>query len=115
MAEEEARVSVLQSIPESMRTILTPILHEYEARETIEAKFVKAIDKIEPVVHLLNPIGKDLLNRMGTTRAQHDSIKLPYFKPFPVINRFYDVAIEKMDSEGYFRDPDTSLQHQEPQ
>jgi len=101
-AEVEAMKTVLESVPQSMRDMIAAIVEEYETRETTEAKFVKAIDKIEPVIQLLNDNGKELLHRMGTTREQHDSIKLPYFLPFPTIKAFYDVAIEKMDREGYF-------------
>lgn len=104
-AEEKARLEVFKSIPESMVEKVSDLIQEYEARETIESKFVKAIDKIEPVIQLFNDEGRSLLHRMGTTRQLHDSIKLPYFKPFPVITSFYDFSIEEMDSKGFFVDP----------
>lgn len=100
--EVEAQAQVLDSVPQSMRSTLEVLLEEYETRESVEAKFIKAIDKIEPVVHVYNENGKRLLNEMRTTKEQHDSIKLPYFKPFPVIHRFYDVSINKMVEEGFF-------------
>lgn len=99
---EEALEKILTEIPASLALAITDPLDEYEARKSQEALFVKAIDKIEPVVHVCNPEGKELLHRMGTTISQHHSIKLPYFEPFPVIRRFYDVVIDYMDQEGFF-------------
>jgi putative hydrolase of HD superfamily len=99
---EEAMGKILKEIPSSLSRSITDLLHEYEARESKEAQFVKAIDKIEPVVHLCNPKGKELLHRMGTTITQHHSIKLPYFEPFSVIRRFYDVVISNMEKDGFF-------------
>jgi 5'-deoxynucleotidase YfbR-like HD superfamily hydrolase len=101
-AEAAATVTILKNAPDSMRATLTDILEEYETRESTESKFVKALDKIEPVVQIFNQQGKELLNRMGTTRGQHDSIKKPFFEGFPVIDSFYSVVIEEMDKEGFF-------------
>ncbi len=101
-AEAHAHQQVMEEIPATLKNSIATVLSEYEERETVEAKFIKAIDKIEPVFHVFNPAGKELLHRMRTTREQHDSIKLPYFQPFPVIKRFYDVSIAKMVNDGYF-------------
>jgi len=90
--EAEAQQELLKEIPSTLRDSIAPILEEYEQKESIEARFVKAIDKIEPVIHILNPAGKALLGRNGTTVEQHDSIKLPFFQEFPVIMRFYEVS-----------------------
>jgi len=100
--EAKATITVLSKTPDSMRQMLTGTLREYEARESAESQFVKALDKIEPVVQVFNQSGKELLNRMQTTRAQHDSIKKPYFKNFPIIDCFYSVVIEEMDQQDFF-------------
>jgi len=101
-AERKATIMVLKGAPDSMRQTLTDTLEEYEKRESIESRFVKAIDKMDPVIHIFNQDGKELLNRMKTTRDQHDSIKKPYFVGFPTMDRFYSVLIEEMDTEGFF-------------
>jgi 5'-deoxynucleotidase YfbR-like HD superfamily hydrolase len=102
-AEAKATLTILKEAPDSMRKTLTNILEEYETRESMESRFVKALDKIEPVVQVFNQSGKELLRKMKTTRSQHDSIKKPYFKGFPVIDHFYSVVIEEMDNEGFFK------------
>ena len=102
-AEREATKEILEGAPDSMRQTLTDTLEEYEKRESVESRFVKAIDKMDPVIQIFNQNGKELLNRMNTTRDQHDSIKKPYFIGFPIMDRFYSVLIEEMDAEGFFR------------
>jgi len=101
-AEREATITILKGAPESMRQTLTDTLDEYEERESAESRFVKAIDKMDPVIHVFNQNGKELLNRMKTTRDQHDSIKKPYFVGFPIMDKFYSILIEEMDAEGFF-------------
>lgn len=100
--EKEAQQLLLSEINDSLQQPMKVALAEYDDRQTTEAKFVKAIDKIEPVFQVYNDAGKGLLQRLQTSRDQHDSIKAPYFLQFPTIKRFYDVMIEKMDQEGYF-------------
>ena len=100
--EAEATKIVYEKIPQHMTDEVKSFLEEYNQRLTHEAKFVKAIDKIEPIIHLFNPSGKELLLRMGTTFEQNASIKVPFFKDFPVINRFYEVCSQQMRKEGYF-------------
>ena len=101
-AEEQATEEVIRQLPSHQTSVVAALLDEYNARATREAKFVKAIDKIEPVFHLYNPKGKKLLQEMGTTFEQNASIKVPFFKEFPVIMRFYEVIVGRMRQEGYF-------------
>ncbi len=100
--EEVALIDVYKAIPESMREESELLLKEYHKRETPEAKFVKAIDKIEPIVHLFNEGGKELLARMKTTYEQNASIKIQFFEEFPVIMHFYKVTSTQMFKEGFF-------------
>jgi len=101
-AEAKGLKVVFENLPVHMQQEVKNILEEYDAKQSPEARFVKAIDKIEPVIHLFNPVGKELLHRMGTTYEQNASIKIPYFKDFPVIMRFYEVCAGEMKREGYF-------------
>lgn len=100
--ESAAFEQVIESIPASMQQDVKDILLEYEKRETIESKFVKAIDKIEPTVHLLNDDGREQLHRINTTYKQNESIKLPYFHDFPTIKGFYLHAAAYMQRNGFF-------------
>lgn len=101
-AEHEAAARVLTKLPTHMRMSAETCLREYNALQTAEASFVKAIDRIEPLFQLFNDEGRKILHRNGTTRAQSDGLKYPYLTEFPVMRRFVDVVSAQMEREGYF-------------
>jgi len=78
------------------------IIAEYHHQQTIEARFAKAIDKIEPVFHLYNENGKIIMAELKTTKEQHDSVKIPYVKDFPVLKRFAEVSTDIFEKEGFY-------------
>ncbi len=100
--ERAAAEIVIQKLPALMREHTHALLDEYEAQETIEARFTKAIDKIEPLFHLYNKEGKRLLLQNGTTYEQSERIKRAYIGEFPYMVRFLDVIHGTMRNEGYF-------------
>ncbi len=104
-AEVLAMKEILQKMPQHMTDNSKALLDEYHERTTIEAKFVKAIDKIETLIYLFEPKGKELLHRMKTTFDQNASIKVQFFEEFPVIMHFYEVCSKRMCEEGYFVEP----------
>lgn len=102
-AEEAlAAKRVIKKSPHHLQKDLNTLLEEYEKQETIEAKFVKAIDKFEPMIHLYNEEGKIILHRNKTTEEQGVKVKESYIKPFPVIYRYYQVIHQKMVEENFF-------------
>ena len=100
--EYNAQQEVVKLLPYSIQTIANSCLAEYEKLETMEAKFVKAMDKMEPIFHLINENGKEIMRRNKTTLSQHKSIKDKYVSPFPYIKRFNEVLTEHMLANGYF-------------
>ncbi len=100
--EYNSMQKVIAQLPSSLQKDFQKIAKEYEAQETLEATFVKAIDRIEPLFHLYNEEGKMLLNELKTTYSQSASLKEKYVKPFPTISRFYQVISQKMLEEGFF-------------
>lgn len=96
---------VINKLPDHVQSLIREALDEYEAGETIEARFAKAIDKLEPSVHLYNDNGKAILAVNKTTKDEHDRIKYPYVKDFPIIKRFVDVLTAEFEKENfYFRE-----------
>jgi 5'-deoxynucleotidase YfbR-like HD superfamily hydrolase len=75
---------------------------EYEARETSEAKFAKAIDKIEPLFQIFNEEGRAVLKRNKTTAEQSLRIKTPYIQEFPYIKRFAEVIHQALVDGDYY-------------
>lgn len=100
--ERNAAEEVVAKLPESMQDEIRLLLDEYEARETSEARFAKAIDKLEPIFHLYNQNGKNTLAKNKTTKDQHDRTKLPYIQEFPIIKRFVEVMTTQFEKEGFF-------------
>lgn len=102
--EEEflSQQKVIESLPESMQAEVQELIQEYEEQKTVESRFVKALDKMEPLFHLINENGKQILLRNGTTLAQHKSIKDKYVAEFPYLKRFNEVLSKHMVEKGYF-------------
>ena len=100
--EEEATRVVLTKIPASLRLAAEEIINEYNAKKTFEARFTRAIDKIEPLFEVMDENYKEIFRRNKTTRKQSDSIKQPYVQDFPCIKRFTDVISEYLDKHGFF-------------
>ena len=93
---------VLQKLPSAVATRVRDIVEEYESQGTVEARFVKALDKVEPLFHLYNENGKTILIRNKTTQADSRKIKDSYVAPFPYLRQFNDVINERMENEGFF-------------
>lgn len=102
LREEGAFKEVIAGVPLQMRSWIEKNVHEYKSQRTPEAKFVRAVDKIEPVFHLYNETGKSTLDFLQTTKQQHDRIKYPAIESLPVIKRFAEVMSEQFEQEGFF-------------
>ncbi|MFT7507717.1 MAG: 5'-deoxynucleotidase YfbR-like HD superfamily hydrolase [Acidimicrobiales bacterium] len=100
--ESEAKKTVVQKSPELLQRFITDVLCEYQKQETIEAQYVKAIDKIEPLCQIFNENGKKVLLTNGTTLEENRRIKDPYVQKFPYIKHFTEVVSEEMQAQGFF-------------
>ena len=100
--EAKAENVIIEKTPAHMQETVKNLLAEYGARTTRESKFVKAVDKLEPVLHLFNDRGKALMHHFGTTRAQHNELKVPYLAEFPYLKRFHEVTEEELEKQGYY-------------
>lgn len=100
--EHKAQERIIAKLPSHMQAIARTLLDEYDNQETQEARFTKAIDKIEPVFHLLNENGKRICRMHNQTHEQHRSIKDKYVSFFPYIKRFNEVTAKTMVDQGFF-------------
>ena len=103
-AEGEAMHRVISQLPSHMQEQLQSDLEEYEELKTPEAKFTKALDRIEPLFQLYNENGKKILHLQETTAEQSRVPKEQIIKPFPYMFRFYEVLEETMEKEGFFHE-----------
>jgi putative hydrolases of HD superfamily len=93
---------VIANAPQHLQEHFRDHLNEYEAQETQEARFVKAIDRIEPLYQTYSPFGKAIFSINKTRIEDSMRIKENYIKPFPVMYEYYRILQQTMVDEGYF-------------
>jgi len=100
--EGDAMRQVIEKCPLHMQAHMRARVDEYEAQETIESRFVRAVDKFEPLVQIYNEAGKRVVRSNSTTAEQSASVKEPFIKHFPVMYQYYKIIHECMIDEGFF-------------
>ena len=100
--ELAAMKEVLKSAPHHMQELMSERVSEYEAKTTAEAKFAKAIDKIEPLVQIYNEKWKSVLIKNKTTAEESERIKTPYIQDFPYIKQFAKVIHQELINNNYY-------------
>lgn len=98
---DSMKVSIARA-PLHMQTQMTARAEEYEGRATTEARFAKAIDKVEPLVQIFNEEGRAILLKNKTTAEQSLGIKTPYIQDFPFIKKFAEVIHSQLVEGEYF-------------
>lgn len=93
---------VISKLSNVLKETFTELAEEYESQNSPESKFVKAIDRIEPLFHIYSAEGKKILNENKTTFNQSNSLKEKYVKSYPYIDRFNIVISKQMLAEGFF-------------
>lgn len=92
----------LEKMPDLLRAEASTYFTMYEEKENPEACFVKAIDKIDPVIDSYTPAGKQRMQNYEITAAQNLAIKRPHIDAYPYISRFNQVIHERFLAEGFF-------------
>jgi len=97
-----AALDVLSNSSSVIKKTISSIVTEYHKQQSIEAKFVKAIDAVEPLFQLFNENGRKTLLQTKATYKNNRDHKDPYLTDFPIVERFSDVISIKMLKQGYF-------------
>ncbi len=100
--ESDVLPTVIHNIPEIMQEQVAKLLDDYAKQSTPEARFVKAIDKVEVVFEVLDENYISVFNSYKVTYDQYNQTKLPYVQDYPYIKRFCEVAGEEMEKRNYF-------------
>ena len=100
--EREAAAGVFASLPASMRQSAQESWEAYEHRESPEARFVYALDKIEPVFELFDPVNEQTPIRLHQTYESHMGKKLSATQNYPYMRKFVEVLSEDMLRRGVF-------------
>lgn len=96
--EQHAAAKLYGLLPADQTTRLAALWHEYEARQTPEARFAKAIDALHPMILIWGPGGRGTIHTPLTATAMRD-IKRTALEPFPELwalaQRLLDDAVEQ--------------------
>jgi 5'-deoxynucleotidase YfbR-like HD superfamily hydrolase len=102
-AEADAMRRVMQKSPAHMQATMSALIDEYELQESNEAKFVKALDRFEPLIQLFNEKGKAIQHRGKTTREQNMSLRESKLKPYPYLYTYYKTIEQDMYNNGFYK------------
>lgn len=100
--EREDAKTVFGSLPPPFSSTGLERWEEYERRETAESRFAYALDKIETIFELLDPVSQTSLKRLKFTYKMHITKKLEATESFPVMRRFVDAISLYIKSQGVF-------------
>lgn len=89
---------IVQKIPSTLSKKYLLLFQEYEEGQTPEARFCKAIDALDAVIHEIDY----KLDWKGWTEEFLRSKKEPLFADFLEIREFFEEIIKYVRKEGYF-------------
>jgi len=85
--EEKAFEKIKQELPKEILQDYIDIYHEFKEGKTMEAKFVLAVEALDPVMHHIKQ--PEAWKKYGFTEKKVRALKEPLFKPFPEIQEFF--------------------------
>lgn len=100
--EAEAAKEVFDSLPKEIGPAGYKLWEEYEEQKSPEAQFAYALDKIEPLFELLDPVNERSIKDLRITYETNLSNKLKPTENFPVMRRFVDVISNDMVKRNVF-------------
>jgi putative hydrolase of HD superfamily len=100
--EEDAAVRLFGMLPADQREELMGFWHEFEKRETTEARLANAVDRLQPV--LLNAAaGGGSWYDGQVTRTKIVLRMMPVFDAMPLVGEFVDEVIAEFTQAGVIR------------
>jgi 5'-deoxynucleotidase YfbR-like HD superfamily hydrolase len=94
--EQDGIAIVLSALPIELASQCRESWLEYHDQRSPEARFAYALDKIEPMFELLDPINERSMKRLKFTFKDHIEKKLVATEGFPVMRRFVDAVTADM-------------------
>lgn len=96
--EEVAAGRLFGMLPPEQRDHFLALWHEYEARETAEARFARALDSLHPLLLVWGPGGADVVHAPVTASFMRD-YKRAALEPYPALwalaQRLLDDAVRR--------------------
>lgn len=93
---------VIKKSPKHLHGKMLETTTTYHAQKTAEAKFVKALDRFEPLIQMYSDFGREVTRLFKTKEEESARIKEPYLKNFPIMYAYYQVIHGAMIKENFF-------------
>lgn len=100
LKEQESLHILKDKIPAKISKDFEKLFYEFEEMKTIESKFCKAIDKLDPVLH--NLYGKKIWQKNGFNETILRKNKEKYFKEFPEIMEIFEQILAYAKENDYW-------------
>ena len=100
--EAAAALEIFAALPPPLDTVALMAWTDYEEQLSPEARFAYALDKIEPVFELFDPINELTCKRVRKTYENYRVKKIQSTEKFPIMRRFVDVISADMRQRGVF-------------
>ncbi|MBT3297635.1 HD domain-containing protein [archaeon] len=100
LKEKESLKKLKNQIPLNMSKYFEKLFFEFEEMKTIESRFCKAIDKLDPVFH--NLYGKKIWQKNGFNEKILRNNKEKYFKEFPEIMGIFEQILDYAKENKYW-------------
>jgi 5'-deoxynucleotidase YfbR-like HD superfamily hydrolase len=103
-AEILAEKSIVSDASEHMRERLQKVFDSFNQLTSKEAQFVKGLDRIEPIFHLLFLSRREGFKpfKLGWSADKYKEYRKPYVSLFPLLQRFDEVISLELDLLEYF-------------
>jgi 5'-deoxynucleotidase YfbR-like HD superfamily hydrolase len=109
---KEAELTAEKQLVENAQHIsydLNNVFNQYNNQNTRESQFVKALDKLEPVFHLVFLARKKNFvpfNICWHSPEEYLAHRKPYIEKFSILQRFDDIISRELDTLPYYKIPD---------
>lgn len=98
--EKDAFKRTIESLPSAIAGDYEKYYTEFEELITIESRFAKAVDVLDPIIHAYNQ--KEFWKQNKWTEADLRKHKEKYFFDFPVLMRFFNDFVDYANKNDYF-------------
>jgi len=102
--ERVAAEELFNTLPPFLQQVGYESWRDYEERMSPEARFAYALDKIEPLFELLDPVNERSMKRLEFSYQMHIEKKLKATAEFPAMRRFVEVISKDMLDRNIFWD-----------
>lgn len=96
LQEKEDAHKLFLALPGNLQKLAKDSWEDYEEQRSKEAEFVNALDKIEPLFELFDPINERTLKRLKNSYDKHFNQKFTATENFPIMRRFVEAVSRDM-------------------